>query len=351
MSVTWLQGGCSDERGTVAWWCALLVVQGLFLLDGGGFGQVARAEWRLSGESDAAWTDKVVQYSAAFAQALQQDPSFPTLDVSPAGGDVVWRQAAELQWLGTVGAQPPRVSVSAQGFLYTDKPEFNHGIYRLDLRQAVGREHSLFLRYEATPNVLLGPNFERRTGHRLVQEMRVSSHIGYMEMARQLTDAWQTTIEGRVGERAFNEAFAQRSARFGTLGPRLQWSGSGGMVATGGYLYERGLADGRADVRFNDDASYENHVASLDLRIPFRQSWALNLDYVYRITRYTSDLPGDSFNGRRDVTHQGAAELECRWTDAATVVAGYKRTQRTSTNALAEFQSTIVFFGLRYRFQ
>lgn len=351
MSVTWLQGRCSDERGTVAWWCALLVVQGLFLLDGGGFGQVARAEWRLSGESDAAWTDKVVQYSAAFAQALQQDPSFPTLDVSPAGGDVVWRQAAELQWLGTVGAQPSRVSVSAQGFLYTDKPEFNHGIYRLDLRQAVGREHSLFLRYEATPNVLLGPNFERRTGHRLVQEMRVSSHIGYMEIARQLTDAWQTTIEGRVGERAFNEAFAQRSARFGTLGPRLQWSGSGGMVATGGYLYERGLADGRADVRFNDDASYENHVASLELRIPFRQSWALNLDYVYRITRYTSDLPGDSFNGRRDVTQQGSAELEYRWTDRVAVVVGFRRTQRLSTVAAVDFHSTIALLGLRYRLQ
>ncbi len=327
------------------------MVQGLFLLDGGGFGQVARAEWRLSGESDAAWTDKVVQYSAAFAQALQQDPSFPTLDVSPAGGDVVWRQAAELQWLGTVGAQPSRVSVSAQGFLYTDKPEFNHGIYRLDLRQAVGREHSLFLRYEATPNVLLGPNFERRTGHRLVQEMRVSSHIGYMEIARQLTDAWQTTIEGRVGERAFNEAFAQRSARFGTLGPRLQWSGSGGMVATGGYLYERGLADGRADVRFNDDASYENHVASLELRIPFRQSWALNLDYVYRITRYTSDLPGDSFNGRRDVTQQGSAELEYRWTDRVAVVVGFRRTQRLSTVAAVDFHSTIALLGLRYRLQ
>ena len=337
--------------GIGAWWRALLVFQGLFLLGGGGFGQAARAEWRLSGESDAAWTDKVVQYSAAFAQALQQDPSFPTLDVSPAGGDVVWRQAAELQWLGTVGAQPSRVSASAQGFMYTDKPAFNHGIYRLDLRQAVGREHSLFLRYEAAPNVLLGPNFERRTGNRLVQEMRVTSHIGYMEIARQLSESWQATIEGRVGERVFNEAFAQRDTRFGTLGPRLQWSGPGGMAATGGYLYERGLADGRADVRLNDDASYGNHVASLDLRIPFRQSWALSLDYVYRITRYTSDLPGDSFNGRRDVTHQGAAELEYRWTDAVTVVAGFKRTQRMSTSVAADFQGTIGFFGLRYRLQ
>lgn len=104
-------------------------------------------------------------------------------------------------------------------------------------------------------------------------------------------------------------------------------------------------------MRLNDDASYGNHVASLDLRIPFRQSWALSLDYVYRITRYTSDLPGDSFNGRRDVTHQGAAELEYRWTDAVTVVAGFKRTQRMSTSVAADFQGTIGFFGLRYRLQ
>jgi len=328
-----------------------VLFQGVALLDGGGGGQMARAEWQVSGESEAAWTDNVVQYSAAFAQALQQDPSFPTGDVRLVGSDVIWRQAAELQWRGTAAAQPSRVSVSAQGFLYTEKSAFNRGIYRLDLRQALGQTHTLLLRYEAAPTVLLGQGFERRTGNRLVQEMRVTSHIGYMEIERRLSEAWQATIEGRVGERAFNEAFAQRDLRFWTLGPRLQWTGPGGIVATGGYLYEQGLSDHMEAAWFNDDVSYVNHVASLDLRIPFRQAWTLQVGYIVRLTRFTSDLPGDSFNGRRDVLHQGAAELEYRWTDAVTVVAGYKRTQRTSTMTVVDFESTVASLGLRYLFR
>ncbi len=158
-------------------------------------GQQARAEWRVTAESEAAWTDNVVQYSAAFAQALQQDPSFPTGDVRLVGSDVIWKQAAELQWLGTVSAQPSRVSVSGQGLFYTDKSAFNRGIYRLDLRQALGSKHALFLRYESAPQALLGQGFEKRTGSRLVQEVRVTSHIGYMEIERRLSDAWQATIE------------------------------------------------------------------------------------------------------------------------------------------------------------
>lgn len=314
-------------------------------------GQAARAEWRVSGESESAWTDNVVQYSATFAQALQRDPSFPTGDGRLTGGDVIWRQAAEVQWVGTAAAQPLRMSVNAQGFLYTDKPGFNHGIYRLDLRQALGPKHSLFLRYEASPDVLLGQSFERRTGNMLVREVRVTSHIGDVEIERRLSDAWQGTIEGRVGERAFNEDFAQRDVRFWTLGPRLQWTSPGGIVATGGYLYERGIADEMVAVRFNDDASYVNHVASLNLHIPFRQSLTLSVGYVSRVTRFTSELRGDFFNGRRDVTHQGSTELEYRWTEAVTVVVGFRRTQRTSTLAAVDFHSTTVFLGLRYQLQ
>jgi hypothetical protein len=73
--------------------------------------------------------------------------------------------------------------------------------------------------------------------------------------------------------------------------------------------------------------------------------------YVVRLARFTSDLPGDSFTGRRDVLHQGSAEVEYRWTDAATVVAGFKRTQRPSTLAVVDFHSTIVFLGFHDRLE
>jgi hypothetical protein len=43
--------------------------------------------------------------------------------------------------------------------------------------------------------------------------------------------------------------------------------------------------------------------------------------------------------------------VEYRWTDAATVVAGFKRTQRTSTLVVVDFHSTIVFLGFHYRLE
>lgn len=68
----------------------------------------------------------------------------------------------------------------------------------------------------------------------------------------------------------------------------------------------------------------------------FLKSLTLGLEDVYLITRFTSDLPGDSFNGRIDVTQQGSAELEYRWTDRV---------------AAFDFRRTIALLGLRYRLQ
>ncbi|HJU05052.1 MAG TPA: hypothetical protein VJ692_07835, partial [Nitrospiraceae bacterium] len=67
-------------------------------------------------------------------------------------------------------------SVKAHGFIYTINPIFNHADYRLQATQEFSPQTHLLLRYRYLPNLFLGPNFERRTGERLIEAERVTSH-------------------------------------------------------------------------------------------------------------------------------------------------------------------------------
>jgi len=54
--------------------------------------------------------------------------------------------------------------------------------------------------------------------------------------------------------------------------------------------------------------------------------------------------------GRLDQTNQGLAELSYLLTPASQVTLRFQRTQRTSTNALRDFNDSIISIGGDYRF-
>ena len=98
---------------------------------------------------------------------------------------------------------------------YTNNPIFNHGDYRIQDRLALTADTSLLLRYRYVPNLFLGPNFERRTGTRSIQEERVSSHTWRAEVERRVSEAITAALIGRYGLRLYNESFAERDRRSG----------------------------------------------------------------------------------------------------------------------------------------
>jgi hypothetical protein len=240
--------------------------------------------------------------------------------------------------------------MKAHGFLYTANPIFNHGDYRLQLKQGLSPDTAVMVRYRYVPDLFLGPNFERRTGDRLVEEERVTSHTGRIEVERRLSQRWSLTLIGRGGLRLYNEAFAERDTTFWTLGPNVSLHVSERISASLGYLFERGYADGAGDVRFNDDVSYRLHVVSASFDAGLTDGLSLHLLYLYRRKDFTSELSADTHFNRHDDTHQGAAELRYVLTRAATLMFGAQRTQRTSTVETRSFQDTQVFLGAQYRF-
>jgi hypothetical protein len=302
-------------------------------------------------QSRMTYTDDVLQFSASRRQKFSEDPSQPTGVPVDKRADVVWDPSLEVvRSSSSSSLGPTEVSMKAHGFLYTANPIFNHGDYRLQLKQGLSPDTAVMVRYRYVPDLFLGPNFERRTGDRLVEEERVTSHTGRIEVERRLSQRWSLTLIGRGGLRLYNEAFAERDTTFWTLGPNVSLHVSERISASLGYLFERGYADGAGDVRFNDDVSYRLHVVSASVDAGLTDGLSLHLLYLYRRKDFTSELSADTHFNRHDDTHQGAAELRYVLTRAATLMFGAQRTQRTSTVETRSFQDTQVFLGAQYRF-
>ena len=310
----------------------------------------SHAEWAAIAEEKTSYTTDAFQFSSARRLALTEDPSQPTVVPLDKQEDVIWEPSVEVIQSSSNSLGRNDLSIKAHGYIYTNNPIFNHGDYRLQDRQSLGPDTSILLRYRYVPNLFLGPNFERRTGTRSIQEERVTSHQWRAELERRLAEKWTAVLVGRVGLRLYNEAFAERDTTFYGAGPRIEYRPTDWTSLTLGYLYERGLADGRDEIQFADDVSYYLNMFSVGTELRLTARVELNLVYLYLRKTFTSGLAGDSHVDRRDSTHQGLAEVRYHVTPVAMVTLGFQHTQRASTNALRNFNDTIVSIGGQYRF-
>lgn len=338
----------------MAWVRASLILRGLsLLLLSAQFSSTceAMADWSAFTETKVLYTDNVFEHSSARRLTVSEDPSQPSIVSVKKPSDVVWEPSLDVRHASTpTNLGQTEVSFKAQGFIFTDNPIFNHGNYRIQLKQVLDPETSLLLRYRYVPNLFLGPNSERRTGRRLEEEERVTSHIWRLQLERRLTEFFTATLVGRYGLRQFNESFAERDTMFWTSGPQLEWAVNSWLRLTTVYLYERGLADGRQEVQFKDDVSYRQHFASLEATAWVSPALSVTLGYGYRRKMFTSEIAGDSNRGVADTTHQGSAELRYEMNQAAAITLGFQRSQRSSNVGTRDFFNTNTSLGIQYRF-
>ena len=309
------------------------------------------ADWSATAEAKVLYTDNVFELSSSRRLSLSEDPSQPTIVPVKKPSDIVWEPSLDVRHTShPTHLGQTEVSLKAHGFIFTDNPIFNHGNYRIQVKQALDSETSLLLRYRYVPNLFLGPNTERRTGQRLDEEERVTSHIWRLQLERRLSEHLTATLVGRYGLRQFNEVFAERDTTFWTSGPQLEWSLNSWLTLATAYLYERGLADGRQEVQFKDDVSYRQHFASLGATAQVSRSLSVTLGYAYRRKVFTSEIVGDSNRGVIDTTHQGSAELRYEVNQATLMTLGFQRSQRSSNAATRDFFNTNSSLSLQYRF-
>lgn len=311
----------------------------------------AGAEWSAIAETKVLYTDNVFELSSSRRLALAEDPSQPAVVSVRKASDVVWEPSLDVRHRSrptTLGET--EVSVKAAGFVFTDNPIFTHGNYRLQVKQALDADTSVLIRYRYVPNLFLGPNTERRTGLRLPEEERVTSHIWRVQLERRLSESVIGTLVGRYGLREFNEVFAERDTTFWSAGPQVDWMVVPRVTLSLAYLFEQGLADGREQTQFRDDVSYRQHFTSIGATVQITEPLALLVGYAYRRKEFTSEIAGDSNRGVVDTTHQGSAEFQYRLSAAAVMTLGIQRSQRTSNVSSRDFFNTNTSFGVQYRF-
>ncbi len=308
------------------------------------------AEWSADVGNKTVYTDNVFEFSAARRLALSEDPSQPTIVPVNRPSDVVWEPFVDVTRTFDHGGSKTEVSAKAQGFLFTNNAVFNHGMYRVQAKHLFSPDTSVLVRYRYTPDLFLGPNVERRSGLRLQDEERVTSHVWRVQVEQRMSEAWRGTLIGRVGLRQYNAAFAERDTTFWTLGPQFTYHGWSRVGLTIGYLYERGVADGQDEVQYKDDISYHQHVAVAGATVVLTERLSLDLGYFYRRKLFTSDIAGDANTGVRDTIHQGSFEFAYRLSSAWRATAEFQRTQRDSNRSQRGFFSDNVSIGLDYRF-
>lgn len=310
----------------------------------------AGAEWTAVADTKISYTTDAFQFSSARRLRFSEDPSQPTVVPVNKPDDVIWEPSLELIRSFASGPDRTDVSFKAHGFLYTNNPIFNHGDYRFQVKRTLGAGTSVLLRYRYVPNLFLGPNTERRTGQQTTQEERVTTNKWRLEVERRLSETFTATLVGRYGLRSYNDAFAERDTHFWGTGPTLAYRLTPRATVNLNYLYERGIADGEGDTRYNDDVSYRLHHVSGGTEVLLEHHWSLALTYTFQRKNFTSDLAGDTHNGRQDNLHQGLLELAYRPKANLSFTLSFQQTQRSSNNTLRGFNDTIYSIGGEYRF-
>ncbi|MDP3089267.1 MAG: hypothetical protein Q8N04_01190 [Nitrospira sp.] len=311
----------------------------------------ALAEWSAIAETKVLYTDNVFELSSSRRLALAEDPSQPAVVSVKKAGDVVWEPSIDLRHRSRpTNLGDMEVSLKAAGFVFTDNPIFNHGNYRIQVKQALDADTSILIRYRFVPNLFLGPNTERRTGLRLPEEERVTSHIWRVQVERRLSESLIGTLVARYGLRQFNDVFAERDTAFWSAGPQVEWLVMSRVTLSLAYLFEQGLADGREQTQFRDDVSYRQHFTSIGATVQIAEPLSFMVGYAYRRKEFTSEIAGDSNRGVVDTTHQGSAEFQYRLSPAAIMTLGVQRSQRLSNVTSREFFNTNTSLGIQYRF-
>lgn len=335
-------GGTAWRRACLVAWATTLLLTPL--------AEAADAGWSAVAGTKTSYTTDVFQFSAARRLALGEDPSQPTIVPLDKPSDVIVEPSIEMTRALSTNWGRTELSVKAQGFLYTEHAIFNHAEYRLQAKQELDRDTSLLLRYRYVPNLFLGPNFSVQTSPSSLQEERVSSNGWRAEVERKLSEDWTVALIGRYGLRLYNQPFVERDTTFYTGGGQAGYLAAPWARLTLAYLYERGLADGRNNLQLKDDVSYVQQFISFKTEFRLADPLTLDLDYVFRLTDFTSTIIGDSHRHRQDVTNQGLAELRYATTKALALSLSVQQTQRTSTASASGFNDTITSVGAQYAF-
>jgi hypothetical protein len=307
--------------------------------------------WSVIGGGSLFYTDDVALFSATRRSSLDGDPSQPVLDVSRTGigKDMVFEPYMRLSKLIPSSFGETELSVRVRGFVYATNPEFSQASMYLEAVHGFRPRTVLRLRYFTAPDQLLGQT-GLHDSENILQDMRVTSHLGTVRLDHRLAEHWEIQLLGRAGIRNFNDPFVQRDTLLWRIGPHLLYHLNHHARVIIGYHYERGLAEGRHELGLDDDVSYVHHFASIGIEADLLEHLELELDFHYERNNFTSGNPEDErFDGRENI-FLGSGRLSYQLTDHTALTLMVQRSDRRQNFHQTHDHNTNVSLGAVYRF-
>jgi len=187
--------------------------------------QLSSAEegWSLEGSGILFYTDDAGLFSATRRLSRDSDPTLPAIDarLTDKGSDIVFEPMVDITRFLTNKLGSLDLNVQGQGFVFTENPEFNHGMLRLQATQALSSTTRVQVRFNYAPNQFLGDNEERQSGQQQVSAEKLTNYIWSTRLIHDVTKDLSVKLLGRYGMRRYNEAFSERNTDFWTIGPHV----------------------------------------------------------------------------------------------------------------------------------
>jgi len=310
------------------------------------------ADWSATTQGTFFFTDDVGVFSATRRLTRDGDPTQPALDsrLTGQGSDFVFDPQVEVAKSFDNRIGTTTLNVQGGGFIYGDNSRYNHGTLRAQAKQAFTPETSLLLRYYYSPDLFLGDNEERKTGTKQIVGEQVTSHIWSARLSHEIIHGLELKLFGRYGFRRYNQVFSERNTDFWTVGPHMEWKFLPQATLGVSYHYERGLAAGRNQPSFEDNVSYDNHYASVDLDVELSELFSLSLAFHYERNDWLSQLQGDERNGAHEDVYQGEAILAYRVTETVRSYLGVQHSSRQESFEAIATTNTNVGLGIMAKF-
>ncbi len=243
------------------------------------------------------------------------------------------------------------MALYAAGYVFTEKSEYSHGLYEIQLNQKFATGTQLHFDYNLVPDLFLGKNvFLQTNGSVTEHDERLINHFWSIYLDQPLTDKLTVRLLSRYGLRIYDAPFQHRDTEFWTLGPHLEWAISPSVEFLMGYHYEQGAATPEKASHFPDDVSYKNHYGSAELKIHLLEKLSASFIFDYEKTNYTTINSNDAHYGVAENVYQGEVELLYELDGSTAVKLGWQHGRRKLTSEEQSVKNNNLWLGLEYAF-
>jgi len=322
------------------------------LLLAAGLAPSVLADWSLTTRGTLYYTSDASLFTASQRLSRDADPTQPALDtrLTGQGSDGVLETMAQVGRTLESSVGTSALDLRGDGYVFFDHADYSNGNVAVQAKHAFPSKTTAMVRFYYNPDLFLGNNLERRSGHFQIAPEQVTSSIGAMHLAQELADELELRLFARYGTRRYNQDYAERNTDFWTIGPHLDWTLLPGVTLGLAYHYEKGLAAGRHQAQYEDDVSYINNFAAADLEFELGEKFVLSFAFDYEHNDWLSHLRGDERNGAYEQIFQGEALLIYQATEALSLHTGIQHGSRKVNLEPVGVAVTNFGLGIKARF-